>query len=42
MENPDHPEHEEMAEWFGEEWDRKGPDMADLNRSLAAMSRIGK
>jgi hypothetical protein len=33
--DPSHPEHEDMLEWIGEEFDPDNFDLQDVNRKLA-------
>jgi hypothetical protein len=37
IENPDHPDHEDMLEWIGGELDPEALDLGELNRRLQAL-----
>jgi len=39
LENPDHPEYEEMREWMGEDFDPEKFDLDKVNRQLREFSR---
>ena len=37
---PDHPEHDELLEWVGDEFDPKAFDLAAVNQALEALRRV--
>jgi hypothetical protein len=39
--DPDHPEHDELSEWVGEDFDAEAFDLAAINRRLARLKRRG-
>ena len=35
--DPDHPEHDDLSEWVGEDFDPKAFDLKAVNRALAKL-----